>query len=164
MNDWHIYPQQWIYLLIVNNMLLQYLCTITNTLHVHLMCLFFCRCMAVIQRKNYRIMPKILRLNYEVKVLVKSKWLSQVKITFKHTARQHGARCKVSDIYQTPVVSLCITHSKNFVLFLGQLKRISKPVQEKFDSDWLFLLILGIIVALISFGLDFSIDKCQQGI
>jgi chloride channel 2 len=61
-------------------------------------------------------------------------------------------------------VSLCITHSKNFVLFLGQLKRISKPVQEKFDSDWLFLLILGIIVALISFGLDFSIDKCQQGI
>lgn len=43
-----------------------------------------------------------------------------------------------------------------------QLKRISKPVQEKFDSDWLFLLILGIIVALISFGLDFSIDKCQQ--
>jgi chloride channel 2 len=44
------------------------------------------------------------------------------------------------------------------------MKRISKRVEEKFDSDWLFLLILGIIVALISFGLDFSIDKCQQGI
>ena len=46
--------------------------------------------------------------------------------------------------------------------FLGQFKRIAK-LQEKFDSDWLFLLSLGIIVALISFGLDFSIDKCQQG-
>ncbi|XP_028393845.1 chloride channel protein 2-like isoform X2 [Dendronephthya gigantea] len=45
---------------------------------------------------------------------------------------------------------------------IRQCKRILKPVQEKFDSDWLFLLILGIIVALISFGLDFSIDKCQQ--
>ena len=54
-------------------------------------------------------------------------------------------------------------HANNTIGFvIGQFKRISK-LQEKFDSDWLFLLSLGIIVALISFGLDFSIDKCQQG-
>ncbi|XP_046850431.1 chloride channel protein 2-like isoform X2 [Xenia sp. Carnegie-2017] len=43
-----------------------------------------------------------------------------------------------------------------------QMKQVFLSIEEKFDSDWLFLLVLGIIVALISFGLDYSIDKCQQ--
>lgn len=53
--------------------------------------------------------------------------------------------------------------SMSGVIILGHLQRCWRPIQERFDSDWLFLLILGIIVALISFSLDFCIDKCQQG-
>lgn len=31
-------------------------------------------------------------------------------------------------------------------------------------SDWVFLLVLGIVMALISFVLDLAIDKCQTGV
>lgn len=31
-------------------------------------------------------------------------------------------------------------------------------------EDWLFLLVLGLLMAFLSFVLDFLIEKCQQGI
>ena len=123
------------------------------------------RCMALIQLKNYRSMQKILQLDYEVKVLVKSKFLSRLKIIFKPTTLQDGGRFEVSKAHNFFFCKKkhAEEHANNTIGFvIGQFKRISK-LQEKFDSDWLFLLSLGIIVALISFGLDFSIDKCQQG-
>ena len=38
-----------------------------------------------------------------------------------------------------------------------------RPCWSRLGSDWVFLLILGIIMALISFVLDLAIEKCQTG-
>lgn len=54
------------------------------------------RCMALIQLKNYRNMQNILQLDYEIKVLMKSKFLSRLKIIFKPTTLQDGGRFEVS--------------------------------------------------------------------
>lgn len=48
--------------------------------------------------------------------------------------------------------------------WLGPVKRFIerlRPCWSLLGSDWVFLLILGIIMALISFVLDLAIDKCQ---
>ncbi|KAJ7393609.1 Chloride channel protein 2 [Desmophyllum pertusum] len=48
--------------------------------------------------------------------------------------------------------------------WLGPVKRFVerlRPCWSRLGSDWVFLLILGIIMALISFVLDLAIDKCQ---
>ena len=39
----------------------------------------------------------------------------------------------------------------------------SRPCWSRLGSDWVFLLLLGIIMALISFVLDLAIEKCQTG-
>ena len=92
-------------------------------------------------------------------------------MTFKLTRHQTGGKYKVcfSVLSGKFAISFCVCNANNVLnirvslCILGNIKRCSKPIQERFDSDWIFLLILGIVVALISFGLDFSIDKCQQG-
>lgn len=33
----------------------------------------------------------------------------------------------------------------------------------KVGEDWIFLLILGVLMAVLSFGMDFIIEKCQEG-
>lgn len=33
----------------------------------------------------------------------------------------------------------------------------------RLGEDWIFLAMLGIIMALLSFGMDFVIEKCQEG-
>ena len=38
-----------------------------------------------------------------------------------------------------------------------------QPCWGRFGSDWVFLLILGIVMALISSVLDLAIEKCQTG-
>ena len=38
-----------------------------------------------------------------------------------------------------------------------------RPCWSRLGSDWMFLLVLGIIMALISFVLDLAIDKLQSG-
>ncbi|XP_078374298.1 chloride channel protein 2-like isoform X2 [Oculina patagonica] len=48
--------------------------------------------------------------------------------------------------------------------WLGPVKRFIerlRPCWSRLGSDWVFLLILGIVMALISFVLDLAIDKCQ---
>lgn len=48
--------------------------------------------------------------------------------------------------------------------FLAPVKRCIewlRPCWSRLGSDWVFLLILGIIMALISFVLDLAIEKCQ---
>lgn len=48
------------------------------------------------------------------------------------------------------------------VVVTGFIERL-RPCWSRLGSDWVFLLILGIIMALISFVLDLAIDKCQTG-
>ena len=38
-----------------------------------------------------------------------------------------------------------------------------KPCWSRLGSEWVFLLVLGIIMSLISFVVDLAIDKCQTG-
>lgn len=48
--------------------------------------------------------------------------------------------------------------------WLGSVKRFVerlRPCWSRLGSDWVFLLVLGIVMALISFVLDLAIDKCQ---
>ena len=55
-------------------------------------------------------------------------------------------------------------HNKLFVLFhvSGAITKL-KPCWSRLGSEWVFLLILGIIMSLISFFVDLTIDKCQTG-
>jgi len=50
----------------------------------------------------------------------------------------------------------------HFVVVTGFIERL-RPCWSRLGSDWVFLLILGIVMALISFVLDLAIDKCQTG-
>lgn len=49
---------------------------------------------------------------------------------------------------------------------IGQIKRFFKHLQIRFKysmcSEWVFLLILGILMALLSFGMDYLIQKVQK--
>ncbi|KXJ08050.1 Chloride channel protein 2 [Exaiptasia diaphana] len=48
---------------------------------------------------------------------------------------------------------------------LGSIKRFihrMRPCWIRLGSDWVFLFLLGLIMALISFVLDLAIDKCQS--
>ena len=42
-------------------------------------------------------------------------------------------------------------------------RAIKKFVVTQIGEDWLFLLIIGVIMALLSFTLDYLIEKSQQG-
>ena len=48
-------------------------------------------------------------------------------------------------------------------LFSGRCYWFRDTVISKIGEDWLFLTLLGILMALLSFGMDFVIEKCQTG-
>lgn len=50
-----------------------------------------------------------------------------------------------------------------FSVVAGFVERL-RPCWSRLGSDWVFLLFLGIVMALISFVLDLAIDKCQTGV
>ena len=84
-----------------------------------------CRCMAVTQHKNYRIMLKTLQLSYEVPV--RKKWLSQVKIIFKHITLQNGAEWEVSDM------SIWLRNSEHFININFTF---SRRYEKNFKASW----------------------------
>lgn len=49
-------------------------------------------------------------------------------------------------------------------LFLGALVRARDWVFQFIGEDWIFLASLGIIMAVLSFAMDYIIEKMQEGI
>lgn len=42
-------------------------------------------------------------------------------------------------------------------------KRIQKYVTKKLGEDWIFLVLLGLVMALVSWGVDYASAKIVQG-
>ena len=45
----------------------------------------------------------------------------------------------------------------------GYAKQVKDIIVFKIGEDWIFLTLLGVIMALLSFGMDWIIGKCQTG-
>ena len=50
-----------------------------------------------------------------------------------------------------------------FITITGLLIRFRDWVLGKVGEDWIFLALLGIIMAILSFAMDFVIEKMQEG-
>ena len=44
-----------------------------------------------------------------------------------------------------------------------QLLVLQNVIFQKIGEDWIFLTLLGILMAFLSFAMDFVIEKCQEG-
>lgn len=56
-------------------------------------------------------------------------------------------------------VSLCIFHS----LLLVCSVRCHKFLVSRVGEDWIFLVLLGLLMALVSWAMDYAIAVCLQG-
>ena len=49
------------------------------------------------------------------------------------------------------------------MLFIDNLRKVRDVVFKAIGEDWVFLSLLGVLMALLSFAMDFIIEKCQSG-
>lgn len=57
----------------------------------------------------------------------------------------------------------CYLRLRVHLLCSDRLAAVRDLVFHKVGEDWIFLTILGVLMAFLSFGMDYIIEKCQEG-